>query len=638
MTRYILVLCFIFAVISGYSQEFRTIDGTSNNQANSEWGTTHARLITKTSNGYADGISAPGGQDRPNPRVLSNELFAQEENQPNSLILSDYLWVFGQFIDHDISLVENSTLGRDFLPITIPNDDIHFTPTSVDGNSLIFMSRSEPMDDTGTSNDNPRAFANGVTAFIDGSAVYGSDQERANWLRTFVDGKLKTSDKNLLPWNTVTTELGDALTPHVPFMENGNTGQKSLMIAGDVRANENPLLVALHVVFVREHNRLCDELLAEDPSLGDEELYLLAKKHVGAYIQGIVYNEWLPSMGVSLPQYTGYNPNMNPGISNVFSAAAFRMGHTLINSNILRMEDDGEILQAGNLLLRDAFFKPNQIVLHDIDPYLKGMATQAHQELDCKVIDDIRNFLFVPRNPRAGGFDLAAININRGRERGLPDYNTIRENFGLPKVNDFHDITKDADEAAAMEALYGNVDNIDPWVGMLAEYHMPNALFGELIMTIMEQQFQVLRDGDRFFYENDPYFSDEQIQQIRNTKFHDILMRNTEIELMQTNVFAAMSHEDIPNGPEIATDQLATVAYPNPTEGEFGLKTYLKNDMPVTISVFDPTGRMIFTDKVEMSQGTNFRSYSLRSDSPRGIYQILLETAIDQQSIQIFKN
>ena len=129
------------------------------------------------------------------------------------------------------------------------------------------------------------------------------------------------------------------------------------------------------------------------------------------------------------------------------------------------------------------------------------MGTQVQQELDCKVIDDVRNFLF--GIPGAGGLDLASINIARGRERGLPDYNTIRSDFGLPKVSSFVDICEDNEVNQLLEELYESVDNVDPWVGLLAEDHMSNTIFGETVMNIVEKQFRALRDGDRFYFEND---------------------------------------------------------------------------------------------------------------------------------------
>ena len=178
------------------------------------------------------------------------------------------------------------------------------------------------------------------------------------------------------------------------------------------------------------------------------------------------------------------------------------------------------------------------------------MATQIQQDLDCKVINDVRNFLFGP--PGAGGLDLAAININRGRERGIPDFNTVRSDFGLTPYTSFLDLTDNADEAALMQNVYGDINEVDAWVGMLAEKHMAGALFGETIMKIMEQQFFALREGDRFYFENDVLLSQAEKDEIKNTTLHEIIMRNTNILLMQENVFEAMDHGDICN-PSIAS-------------------------------------------------------------------------------------
>ncbi|MCB0664126.1 MAG: hypothetical protein KDC24_15380, partial [Saprospiraceae bacterium] len=144
-----------------------------------------------------------------------------------------------------------------------------------------------------------------------------------------------------------------------------------------------------------------------------------------------------------------------------------------------------------------------------------------------------------------GGLDLASINIMRGRERGLPDYNTIRENFGLSRVSTFTDINSNQDIANTLESLYGDVNNIDAWVGMLAEERMDNALFGELVMKILEEQFRVIRDGDRYYYENDPTLTPIEKYDIKHTRLYHVLMRNTDLSIMQPKVFEAMPHEEI---------------------------------------------------------------------------------------------
>ncbi len=526
-----------------FSQDNRSIDGSGNNILNPDLGATHTQLKRFTSIGYSDGISAPGGLTRPNPRTISNELFAQDTLVNDPLNLSDFVWVFGQFMDHDISLTGDS---NESAFVQVPAGDPWFDPFG-QGTALIFMSRSEPMSGTGTSTSNPREHPNEITTWIDASNVYGSDTARANWLRTFVDGKMKVSLGNLLPFNTFTGNYATPINYNAPGMDDAVGISNYHFVAGDVRANENPLLSAFHTLFVREHNRLCDILKLEYPNWTDEQLYQHTRKIVGGLIQNIVYSEWLPAMGLQVDPYAGYDSTIDPRIMNVFSTAAFRMGHTLLNSTLLRLDNDGNEIPDGHLALQDAFFNPLSMIWTGggIDVLFKGMGTQVEQDLDCKVIDDVRNFLFGP--PGAGGLDLASININRGRERGLPDFNTIRSDFGLTPYNTFIDLNPDTSVANTLQQLYGDINNLDAWVGMLAEGHMPNALFGETIMEIMEVQFMGLRDGDRFYFENDSALSATEISEIQNTTLHDIIMRNTNISLMQPNVFEALPHNEICN-------------------------------------------------------------------------------------------
>ena len=547
MVRRSLLLYFLFVstVVSLNGQEldpqqYRTIDGSFNNLEHPRWGAAGENLLRFSGNGYADGIAAPGGVDRPNPREISNAIFAQEGLTSDQLNLSDFCWVFGQFLDHDIGLTPD---GPEPMMIQVPAGDPWFDPQGA-GQAIIPMQRNLFDRTSGTAPDNPRQHPNVLTAFIDGSAVYGSSEADAAWLRTFAGGKLKTSAGNMLPFNTTTGEFGAPLDPAAPHMDNPVGLTDKLFVAGDARANENPLLLAFHTLFVREHNRLCDELAVAHPDWTDEQLYQYARKLVGGILQSIVYNEWLPTMGVQLPPYTGYRPEVNPQLTNVFTAAAFRLGHTLLNGQLLRLKADGEPVEGGPLGLREVFFNP-LIIMEEggIDVFLQGMAAQTQQSMDAKIIDDVRNFLFGP--PGAGGLDLASININRGRERGVPDFNSVRRSYGLEPYFFFQQISVIPQTVVRLNSLYRSINNIDPWVGMLAETPMPHALFGETIMTIMRHQFAALRDGDRFFYLNDPVLSEAEKTAITGTTMHDIIMRNTGIKLMQENVFKAMPHDMI---------------------------------------------------------------------------------------------
>ncbi len=123
-----------------FTQSNRTFDGYNNNLVNKSWGSAGVNQLNPGAFGYADGISEPAGADRPNPRFISNSLFMQNTlaNDPRSL--SSYCWAWGQFIDHDITLVEDHP--SEGLTISIPAGDIFFDPAGT-GTVGIPMKRSD---------------------------------------------------------------------------------------------------------------------------------------------------------------------------------------------------------------------------------------------------------------------------------------------------------------------------------------------------------------------------------------------------------------------------------------------------------------------------------------------------------------
>ncbi len=609
---------FLLGIVQVYAQEFRTIDGSNNNLEFPEWGKQHSPLVQVTAIGFDDGISSISGLTRPNPRVISNALFDQDDFIGDPLGLSDFVWIFGQFIDHDITLVDDNMAEPIMIPV--PMGDPHFDPQNT-GQVMIPLFRSMPDPNSGTSLSNPRKYLNSITTWIDASSIYGSDQERADWLRTFQNGKLKTSHGNLLPFNTMTGEFGSAIDPDAPEMAMSNPSTDRMFVAGDVRANENLGLISIHTLFVREHNRLCNELLITYPTWTDEQLYQTARKKIGAYIQSIVYNEWLPAMGIHLERYTGYQLSQDPRISNVFAAAAFRMGHTLLNSQVLRIDNQGSVIPEGNLSLKEAFFVPTRIFETGIDPLIKGMASQSQQNMDCKLVDDVRNFLF--ESAGEFGLDLAAINIQRGRERGLSDYNTIRENFGLPRLNSFQEICSDRVITQMIEDVYHDINNIDPWVGFLAEEHMADAILGETVMTIMKTQFSALRDGDRYYYEADVHLTPEEITEIRNTKLSDIILRNTELTVLQKDVFTTVDHKAFEYVEAISGNaQVSIHPFPVPFTNDLSLILQSTKTDNGRLEIYNLLGQIVYSENIKVEIGQNLFELSLEEGLPNGFYTV----------------
>ena len=505
-----------------------SFDGAGNNIAQPSWGSAGIALLRTARAGYTDGVSAPAGASRPSARAISNALSAQESSIVNDRDLSDFVYVWGQFLDHDIDLTESGS--SESLPISVPAGDSWFDPAST-GTKTIGLKRSVVATGTGTSASNPREQVNAVTAFIDGSQVYGSSKTRADALRSFTGGKLRTSTGNMLPFNA--TGLANANDSHV-------MPDSKLYVAGDVRANENPDLISLQTLFMREHNRLAALQASAHPSWTDEQLYQAARQSVIAELQSITFNEFLPALlgRQAIKPYQGYRSNVNPSITNEFATAAYRFGHSLLDSELGRLNNDGSeaapALSLAESFFNSGVFEPTKVNrAGDIDPFLKAAATGNTQEVDLGVVDELRNMLFGP--PGSGGFDLAALNIQRGRDHGLADYNSVRAAYGLPRVSSFAEITPDTAVQRQLKDLYGSVDNIDLWVGGLAEKHLPGSSVGATFQRIMVDQFSRLRDGDRNWYQS--ILRGQELGQIEGTRLSDVIRRNTSLTNLQPNVF-----------------------------------------------------------------------------------------------------
>jgi hypothetical protein len=514
------------------SGEVRAIDESNNNLNHPDWGTPGTHLLREASGTtYGDGISTMPRQNMPSPRTISNTIFTQTGSITSHLGVSDFIWTFGQFLDHDLDLTEgNSTDGLTNAYIAIPPFDVFFDPFGT-GNQVMPFHRGLFDANTGTSS--PRQQINEITGYIDGSNIYGSDTTRAAWLRTGSNGQLKVFHSpvgDLAPFNDGTQ--GNAGSPEKP------DPSTTLFVSGDIRINEQPTLATMHILFIREHNYQAARIANQHRSWNDEQIYQAARKIVIAELQHITYNEFLPALlgnANGVGQYTGYSSHVNPSVSAVFSTAAYRIGHTLLSPQIQRLQANGQSIPEGPLALRDSFFAsaPPLIQAHGIEPFLRGIAAQKSQELDNKVIDDVRNFLF--GLPGSGGLDLISLNLQRGRDLGLADFNTVRADFGLPRYHSFSQLTSNRQLANQLQSLYGTVDNVDPFAGLFTEDHVPGYNVGPTLLAVFSDQFNRIRSADRFWYEIT--LNSDDLETVYHTRFSDIVKRNTTITNIQSNVF-----------------------------------------------------------------------------------------------------
>lgn len=465
-----------------YPLEFRSIDGRNNATKDlGQAGTVHLRNTTV---GYADGTGSPAGPDRFSPRVISNTVCDEGSSSIlNTDNVSNFIWTWGNFVDHDMSLLKVASPPEE-LDIEVPTGDPTFDPKSQGGRVLHFQRSNS------TTVNGIRQQINANTAFIDASMVYGSDNFRAKAVRAFDGlGHLLTSTGNFLPFNV----------NGLPNQPERTTVPTSFFLAGDVRANENTPLLIMQTLFVREHNFWADSFAGQ--GLSDDDVYQRARAIVCAEIQQITYRDFIPVLlgPNALTPYAGYNEAVDPRVSIIFSTAGFRLGHTQLPGT-LRLLNKRNVAIA-NDVLGQTIFQPNLITASGLEPWLRGLANDTAEALDTNVISAIRSFLVGGVGP--AGFDLIALDIQRGRDQGLPSYNQVRIDFGLPPVADFTGVTSKTDVQLKLAAAFPNgPDDADAMICCLAEDHVNGGQVGETFAAVLKDQFQRSRDGDRFWYES----------------------------------------------------------------------------------------------------------------------------------------
>lgn len=325
-----------------------------------------------------------------NERQLSNEYFAQSGDIPDPRGLTAFVWVWGQFIDHDIVRTDsNKTAGA-------PSYTIPFSPSF---NMTLFRAINS---------------TNHITPFIDATTVYG------DYFNTSVLPTLRASPTSCR-LKTLSTLNGQFL-PIDPA-----TG---LFYAGDVRAAETSPLTVMHTLWMREHNRLCGVLERVAPTgWTDNERFWKARQIVIAKIQKITYEDWLPALfGKQLfaelfPPPTTYGGSGELQIDAEFSVSGYRFGHSMVSN------------QFGPFELKNLFFNAEPILDHGIEPILNAIQSTATQQCDAKVVDALRNFLFGP----AAGEDLVTRNLFRARDMQIPTYTQLTTCYGTTPTNTFPD-------------------------------------------------------------------------------------------------------------------------------------------------------------------------------------------------------
>ncbi|XP_058416563.1 lactoperoxidase isoform X1 [Diceros bicornis minor] len=551
---------------------YRTITGDCNNRRNPALGAANRELARWLPAEYEDGLSLPfgwtpaktrNGFPLPLAREVSNQVIGYLTEDVLDRDRSLLFMQWGQIVDHDLDFAPETELGSseysktqcdehciqgdNCFPIMFPPND---PKLKTQGKCMPFF-RAGFVCPTPPYQSLVREQINALTSFMDASFVYGPEPSLASRLRNL------SSPLGLM---AVNQEVWDQDLAYLPFVSKkpspcefiNTTARVPCFLAGDSRASEQILLATSHTLFIREHNRLARELKKLNPQWDAEKLYQEARKILGAFVQIITFRDYLPivlgdEMQKWIPPYQGYNKNVDPRISNVFTFA-FRFGHLEVPSTVFRLDENYQPWgPEPELPLHTLFFNTWRMVKDGgIDPLVRGLLAKKSKLMNQNkmMTGELRNKLFQPTH-KIHGFDLAAINIQRCRDHGMPGYNSWRGfcNLSRPQtLEELDDVLKNKGLAKKLLDLYGTPDNIDIWVGGIAEPLVKRGRVGSLLACLLGKQFQQIRDGDRFWWENPGVFTEKQRDSLQKASFSRLVCDNTHITKVPLDPFRANSY------------------------------------------------------------------------------------------------
>ncbi|XP_072311495.1 eosinophil peroxidase [Eucyclogobius newberryi] len=568
--------------------KYRTSTSVCNNLQNPRLGASNTPFTRWLQAEYDDGISLPKGRNNrtfnnfllPLVRQVSNNILATTDaGVVNDTEYTHMVTMFGQWNDHDLTFTPFSPSIRSFsngvncdesceqtepcIPIPIPPGDPRL-PTGKD--SCIPAFRSAPACGTGFSAYNfggeskKREQINALTAFLDLGQVYGSEEKLALFLRDTenegglmrVNTNFKDSGRELLPFTNL--EMNMCAT-RKRVTNDTNATEVPCFIAGDVRVDENIALTSLHTMFVREHNRVARALKRINPQWDSETLYQESRKILGAYTQIFVFRDYLPhivgpdTMRRLLGRYPGYNPRVDPSISNVFATAAYRFAHLAIQPMLTRLDANyREHPQFPSVSLYRSFFTPWRIIFEGgIDPLIRGLISRPAKlnTQDHMLVDALRERLFQFVQHLA--LDLGSLNMARGREHGLQGYNAWRRFCGLSAPRnqaELAQVLNNTELARKLLQLYGTPENIDVWLGGVAEPFVREGRVGPLFACLIANQFKNIRQGDRLWFENPGVFTTRQRAALSRITLSRVICENTGITSVPQDAFAVLSRRN----------------------------------------------------------------------------------------------
>ena len=463
---------------------------------------------------------------RPNPRTVSRELLTRETFQAaTSLNLLAAAWI--QFMLRD--WVSHGTSPKDNpWEVHLADDD------SWPERPMRILRTKEDPSRTPEEEGTPPTHINIHTHWWDGSQIYGSDKATQSQVRSGEHGKLKIGPDGLIPVD--------------PNSQKHPADEPGFWIG----------LVMMHTLFTLEHNAICDRLHAEYPGWSDDDLFDRARLINTALLAKIHTIEWTPALLDHPTARRGLNVNWwglagktvkrllgrisdNEVISGIVGGrpdhfgvpyslteefvSVYRMHPLIPDDFTFRTVAGDEVLQErefAQVAQRSAMELMEQVAMQDLF-YSFGRAHPGAITLH-NYPRALQNF----QRPDGIPQDLAATDVFRSRELGVPRYNEFRRLLHLEPIASFEDLTDNPEWVQELRRVYDDVEQLDQMIGMYAENPPQGFAFSDTAFRIFVLMASRRLNSDRFLTTdyNEQSYTKIGIEWVNDTDMSTVLLRH----------------------------------------------------------------------------------------------------------------
>lgn len=511
----------------GY-ERFRSPDGSYNSLDHPRMGMAQTRFGRNVP--LRDSVPEPEpGLLDPSPRLISNELLRRRQFKPaTTLNLLSAAWI--QFQVHDWFFHGKPVAQKPFAIPLAPGDD---WPCPVGGQMHIRRSTPDKTPRESFLGSTP-TFPNEHSHWWDATQLYGPGAAAQIKLRTHIGGLLRLGADGLLPEDP--DRPGADLTG---FNDNWWIG-----------------LSLLHNLFAREHNAICAALKQAHGDWDDEELFQHARLINAALIAKIHTVEWTPAILAQPALDFGMHANWSGVPSRTLRAFLGRdseVAYGIPGSHADQHSAPYAMTEEFIAVYRMHPLIPDDLAVHSIHGLNRRSypLTEIHGQNSRAVLDrhgladliysfgiahpgaitvgNYPDFLRRLKKPDEPLMDLAAVDIMRDRERGVPRYNRFRELIGKHRARSFSEITSDAGLAAKLREIYrGDIERVDLMVGLMAEDLPPGFGFSDTAFRVFILMASRRLKSDRFYTDDfrPEIYTDLGMAWIRNNTMKSVLLRH----------------------------------------------------------------------------------------------------------------